>query len=683
MIKDLSASLVAAAAEINKKSRDTFQAEQAHIAATKKKMPGVSTPKAEPAAVPNAAKKMAEEAGGTTPKTPAEKKLAAMSGNPNKITMGDVMKGRGVKKEEVELVQEADHPLPYKGATERHNNVMSHAKKMGYNVHHNEHQSDEKSGNKGKPDVTVHYERGDKRGDIPASIEVHKGAKAHGDKALHAMIKGKASAMKEGVEQIDELSKDTLHKYKAKSSMKMVGHAMAVHDKESEGKEADAGQKEKLEKRKSGWERLKSRISLDKPFHAKEEVINEADHPLPYKGAEDRYHNVISHAKKAGYNVHHNEHETDEKSGNKGTADVTVHYERGDKRGDKPASIEVHKGSKAPGDKALHAMIKGKASAMKEGWDDMMKASKEAKGTGKFDKKEVKPGVTQYTRKSSTFDDGPGKDSDERRQDRERRKGVNEGLMATLKKISQKAVKTIGHGSDEDMKKDLQKKMGIPQTGKPSMAKQNEEVQVIDEKMTLGGGPTKIVKTSTGGSVAVSSNSGSPAPAPAAKPAAAAPAKPESALDRVRSKMKKTNEETEQIDELKISTLGSYVKKAALNMANHASKLATTPAGESDKSDMHARKVQNRQFGIKDAVKRLTKENLDTPGNSTHQCAIHVKSEQFGEGRCLTTQHAEPVDGFVEWYDVMFAEGIKRVNVADVEVLEACDHGHSTKKKAK
>ncbi len=47
-----------------------------------------------------------------------------------------------------------------------------------------------------------------------------------------------------------------------------------------------------------------------------------------------------------------------------------------------------------------------------EGWDDMMKSVKDKeKGTGKFDKKEIKPGVTQYTRKSSTFTDG-GDDSD-------------------------------------------------------------------------------------------------------------------------------------------------------------------------------------------------------------------------------------------------------------------------------
>ena len=48
---------------------------------------------------------------------------------------------------------------------------------------------------------------------------------------------------------------------------------------------------------------------------------------------------------------------------------------------------------------------------LEEGWDDMVKSVNDKKGTGKFDKKEIKPGVTQYTRKSSTFTDG-GDDSD-------------------------------------------------------------------------------------------------------------------------------------------------------------------------------------------------------------------------------------------------------------------------------
>ena len=51
---------------------------------------------------------------------------------------------------------------------------------------------------------------------------------------------------------------------------------------------------------------------------------------------------------------------------------------------------------------------------------------------------------------------------------------LKEGVMDTLKKVGKKIGDTLGHGSDEDLLKDLQKKMGVPQTGKPSMAKQNE-----------------------------------------------------------------------------------------------------------------------------------------------------------------------------------------------------------------
>ena len=75
-------------------------------------------------------------------------------------------------------------------------------------------------------------------------------------------------------------------------------------------------------------------------------------------------------------------------------------------------------------------------------------------------------------------------------------------------------------------------------------------------------------------------------------------------------------------------------------------------------------------------------ENTDTPGNSTHQCAIHVKSEQYGEGKTLFSQHAEPdAEGNIAWYDVMFAEGIKRVETKDIEILVSESHMNHKKKK--
>jgi hypothetical protein len=62
-----------------------------------------------------------------------------------------------------------------------------------------------------------------------------------------------------------------------------------------------------------------------------------------------------------------------------------------------------------------------------------------------------------------------------------KKKKVEEGVMDAVKKVAKKAAEVLGGPDDEGHKKDLQKKMGIPQNGKVGMAKQNEEVEVIDE----------------------------------------------------------------------------------------------------------------------------------------------------------------------------------------------------------
>jgi hypothetical protein len=54
------------------------------------------------------AKRVAEAVVGTKPKTDKEKKLAAMSGDKNSITQGDVLKARGVTKEEADQVEEGN-----------------------------------------------------------------------------------------------------------------------------------------------------------------------------------------------------------------------------------------------------------------------------------------------------------------------------------------------------------------------------------------------------------------------------------------------------------------------------------------------------------------------------------------------------------------------------------------------
>lgn len=78
-------------------------------------------------------------------------------------------------------------------------------------------------------------------------------------------------------------------------------------------------------------------------------------------------------------------------------------------------------------------------------------------------------------------------------------------------------------------------------------------------------------------------------------------------------------------------------------------------------------------------------ELQDTPGNSTHQCAVHVKHATMGEGRTLTSQHAEPdTEGQISWYTVMFEHGIEKVDTKDLEVLVSESHmSHKPMKKKK
>jgi hypothetical protein len=58
---------------------------------------------------------------------------------------------------------------------------------------------------------------------------------------------------------------------------------------------------------------------------------------------------------------------------------------------------------------------------------------------------------------------------------------IDEGIIDKIKDVGQKALDTLGHGSDEDLLRDLKKKAGVrnPQNGKPSMA--HSEVEKVDE----------------------------------------------------------------------------------------------------------------------------------------------------------------------------------------------------------
>jgi hypothetical protein len=54
---------------------------------------------------------------------------------------------------------------------------------------------------------------------------------------------------------------------------------------------------------------------------------------------------------------------------------------------------------------------------------------------------------------------------------------VEEGVVDTVKGVVKKGLEKLGHGSDEDMRKDLQKKMGMEPTGKKPESKDGEKMQ--------------------------------------------------------------------------------------------------------------------------------------------------------------------------------------------------------------
>lgn len=94
-----------------------------------------------------------------------------------------------------------------------------------------------------------------------------------------------------------------------------------------------------------------------------------------------------------------------------------------------------------------------------------------------------------------------------------------------------------------------------------------------------------------------------------------------------------------------------------------------------------SKKISTGTVYTKKAVDEAApKGSKDTPGQE-HICAVHVKHAKLGEGRTLTSQHAEPAeDGSIAWYDVMFAEGISRVDTEELEILVSESHMNHKKK---
>ena len=66
--------------------------------------------------------------------------------------------------------------------------------------------------------------------------------------------------------------------------------------------------------------------------------------------------------------------------------------------------------------------------------------------------------------------------------------------------------------------------------------------------------------------------------------------------------------------------------------------------------------------------------------DGAHYCATHVEHSLYGEGECISEQHAKPnKDGTIDWYNVKFADGnVRKIQTEAVKVKKAKMHEHAT-----
>ena len=65
--------------------------------------------------------------------------------------------------------------------------------------------------------------------------------------------------------------------------------------------------------------------------------------------------------------------------------------------------------------------------------------------------------------------------------------------------------------------------------------------------------------------------------------------------------------------------------------------------------------------------------------DGAHFCATHVEHSLYGEGECISEQHAAPdANGNIEWYNVKFADGqVRKIQTEAVKVKKGHMHEHA------
>ena len=66
--------------------------------------------------------------------------------------------------------------------------------------------------------------------------------------------------------------------------------------------------------------------------------------------------------------------------------------------------------------------------------------------------------------------------------------------------------------------------------------------------------------------------------------------------------------------------------------------------------------------------------------DAAHFCATHVEHSLYGEGECISEQHAKPnADGTIDWYNVKFADGnVRKIQTEAMKPKRSVRHEHTT-----
>ena len=134
---------------------------------------------------------------------------------------------------------------------------------------------------------------------------------------------------------------------------------------------------------------------------------------------------------------------------------------------------------------------------------------------------------------------------------------------------------------------------------------------------------------------------------------------------------------------------GKGAKESAIKHAEFFGDNSTVVYGENGKAGKIVHKVNGNMEEQKPNTAKIVRgagvteaTGVHFKATDPHNCATHVYHEEFGKGKTLYSEHAEPdSDGNIEWYKVMFDHGIEKCMTENLQILQSESHERHKKMK--